>query len=218
MTMSAQWDQLRSSPLTLSAADSRVRMFPAQARARVLLAVARDCGISTLESSVKLSRAGASSKMSLAEQVDGLIPSCKDWQSLDMRRYRSRCQRSLSELRTCVDGSFSSPDELLPTATATATANQLSPSMAKSWGCRRLQELAGLLPTPSASSYGTQRGGAAGRVGKERPSLSTMARHGTLPTQTSNATGATRRPLNPRFVEWMMGFPYEWVAAIAPRS
>jgi hypothetical protein len=40
------------------------------------------------------------------------------------------------------------------------------------------------LPTPSASSYGTNRGGAAGRTGKERPSLETMARKGLWPTPT----------------------------------
>lgn len=35
-----------------------------------------------------------------------------------------------------------------------------------------------LLPTPSASSYGTNQGGAAGRVGPVRESLDTMARNG----------------------------------------
>lgn len=43
-------------------------------------------------------------------------------------------------------------------------------------------DLSSLLPTPSASSYGTNQGGAAGRVGKVRPSLATMARHGLWPT------------------------------------
>lgn len=61
-------------------------------------------------------------------------------------------------------------------ATPTATANQLCPSMAKWKSC------AALLPTPSASSYGTNQGGAAGRVGKIRPSLETMARKALWPT------------------------------------
>jgi hypothetical protein len=39
-----------------------------------------------------------------------------------------------------------------------------------------------LLPTPAASSYGTNRGGAAGRTGKVRPSLATMAKNGMWPT------------------------------------
>lgn len=47
-----------------------------------------------------------------------------------------------------------------------------------------------LLPTPTAQSYGTNRGGAGGRVGKERPGLKTMARRGLIPTPTaSDATG-----------------------------
>ena len=43
-------------------------------------------------------------------------------------------------------------------------------------------ESGSLLPTPSASSYGTNQGGAAGRVGPVRPSLETMARHNLWPT------------------------------------
>lgn len=42
-----------------------------------------------------------------------------------------------------------------------------------------------LLPTPSASSYGTNQGGAAGRTGKARPSLETMAKKNLWPTPTA---------------------------------
>lgn len=52
-----------------------------------------------------------------------------------------------------------------------------------------------LLPTPSASSYGTNRGGAAGRNGKERPSLETMARRNLWPTpKASDADKGIRTP------------------------
>jgi hypothetical protein len=61
-------------------------------------------------------------------------------------------------------------------ATPTWKANQLSPSMMKWPGC------AALLPTPTAQNYGTNQGGAAGRVGPVRPSLETMARHGLWPS------------------------------------
>lgn len=45
-------------------------------------------------------------------------------------------------------------------------------------------------PTPSASSYGSNKGGAAGRVGKERYSLETMARRNLWPTpRASDARG-----------------------------
>ena len=47
-----------------------------------------------------------------------------------------------------------------------------------------------LLPTPTASPSGSNKGGAATRVGKERPSLETMAKRGTLPTpRASDANG-----------------------------
>ncbi len=119
-------------------------------------------------------------------------------------------------------------------------------------------------PTPSASSYGSNKGGAAGRTGEERLSLQSMATRGQWPTpsvkgnynraglsprsgdglatavlraagkqwptpiasdatrgggqsQTSRAekTGAGLRnavegPLNPDWVELLMGFPQGW--------
>ena len=129
--------------------------------------------------------------------------------------------------------------------TPTSTANQLAPSMARhpsSWGV--------MLPTVTAQDYGTNQGGAAGRTGKVRPSLQTMARRGLLPTQAAiagepresghrrqiklkdlakhgllptvtavshkgshksrgkgNLTEELGGPLNPRFVEEMMGYP-----------
>lgn len=117
-------------------------------------------------------------------------------------------------------------------------------------------------PTPPASSYGADQGGAAGRVGPVRHSLESMARHAMWPTPTkSDGTGGPgssgraggdnlrtavakslyltptaspwdhgggggepqaevnaaqegeglpRGPLNPRWVEWLMGFPLGW--------
>jgi hypothetical protein len=96
------------------------------------------------------------------------------------------------------------------------------------------------LPTPSASSYGTNQGGGMGRVGPVRPSLETMARKNLWPTPTTNdhkgagyqkgdgdkrfltLPGAAREShgkphdsassgqLNPTWVEWLMGFPAGW--------
>lgn len=54
--------------------------------------------------------------------------------------------------------------------------------------------VSGLLPTPTASSYGSCRGGGAGRVGKWRKSLDGLGIK------------------NPTYREWMMGFPLEWTA------
>lgn len=52
------------------------------------------------------------------------------------------------------------------------------------------------LPTPTASLYGTNRGGAAGRTGKIRPSLESL-------------TGGPWIS----FREWMMGWPLGWTAS-----
>jgi site-specific DNA-cytosine methylase len=85
----------------------------------------------------------------------------------------------------------------------------------------------GLFPTPSASSYGSNRGGAAGRVGQARHSLESMARHGMWPSPTrSDGTGGPGRSdrrtggdnlrtavggrLSPDWTEWLMGMPVGW--------
>lgn len=89
-----------------------------------------------------------------------------------------------------------------------------------------------LLPTPSASRYGTSNNGDPGddRAGyrlKGKASLWTMARQGLLPTPTVcgnyNRKGASANSgdglatavggkLSPQFVEWMMGLPDDWTA------
>lgn len=90
-----------------------------------------------------------------------------------------------------------------------------------------------MLPTPSASAYGNNRGGGQGRVGPVRESLDTLAKKGRLskmlPTPLSSdckrgesgdraRDGGPSLPsavggrLNPRFVESMMMFPIGWTA------
>jgi len=91
---------------------------------------------------------------------------------------------------------------------------------------RTFGDASSLLPTPTASTYGSNVGGAAGRHGKARLSLESMARKGLLPTpcvsrktweKKGDETWAglgmvaeTEGRLSPRFVEWMMGFPDDW--------
>jgi hypothetical protein len=108
----------------------------------------------------------------------------------------------------------------LPTLT-TAPRNMFSPSMQK-WPAHRairarlptlmashpegLRDREGykLFPTLTATSYGTNRGGAAGRTGPVRQSLHGLA-------------GGS---LNPRWCEWFMGFPEDWTVlrSGSPRS
>jgi len=74
------------------------------------------------------------------------------------------------------------------------------------------QTKAAAWPTPSASSYGSNQGGAAGREGPVRPSLNTLGRE---------APGSC---LSAEWVEALMGFPPGWTsppasppAAVKPR-
>lgn len=122
--------------------------------------------------------------------------------------------------------------EAFPTPTASMmTAQDMEQARWSGNGGKR-PPYQGTFPTPSRVSYGTNQDGAAGRVGKVRESLETMARKGsweTFPTPTkSDGDGGTGKgpnaqgsenlrtsqggPLNPRFVEWLMGFPQEWLS------
>lgn len=123
---------------------------------------------------------------------------------------------------------------LLPTPTG--AGNEGSPSMQKWPAHRRLTTQLALLPTPTASSYGTNQGGAAGRVGKVRHNLEKTAQMaGLLPTPVARdhrhggpADSRKRQgspPLNEvahqsgltggvfiALREWMMGWPLGWSA------
>jgi hypothetical protein len=86
---------------------------------------------------------------------------------------------------------------LLPTPTT--RGNEMSPYMLKWPAHRNMKDLldrlarGDRLPTPTARLYGTNRGGAAGRNGKVRPSLKKL-------------TGGPWIT----FREWMMGWPIGW--------
>lgn len=218
--MSAQSAPQLCLPWISSAAGSRARISPARERALALLDAALASGLSLPGCSRKCTRDGSLSRMSPAARRSGSIKSWVGWNTKAGVAYRSRCRRAMSALLIGAKGS-------LLLATPTATGNQLSPSMSKWRGCRAIQEL----PTPTASSYGSNRVGAAGRVGPTRESLNTMVRHGRLPTPLArdfrgpsarrdpksgkalpSALGQSTRCLNPRFIEWMMGFPLGWTA------
>lgn len=118
-----------------------------------------------------------------------------------------------------------------PTATASSGTAGYSTESGRHSGTT-LTDAIRLYPTPAAQTYGTNQGGAAGRVGPARPSLETWAR--TYPTPA--ASNADRGPsgdveegryrhgrrlqdqayghgvLNPRFVEWLMGLPIGWTS------
>lgn len=99
------------------------------------------------------------------------------------------------------------------------------------WEPRISERGSGLLPTPSAQSYGTNQGGGAGRIGPVRESLARMAKTGHWPTPRSSPNENRQShpspsqldgshgkslaaevggQLNPDWVEWLMWWPIGW--------
>ncbi len=164
--MSNQLDLGISPPSTSSSGDFLVKIFQQPARARALLALGAAYGMSFTEWFTSLNRNGSSSKMLHLRQAVGSIPFVGDWNSSDMTRFQFLCRRSMLALRT-LDAAF-----LL-----------LRERSKRGHSGDGDQEEVELFPTPSACEYGTNQGGQAGRTGKVRPSLSTMARRGLWQTQ-----------------------------------
>ena len=174
-------------PLMFCAGDSPAKTSAAETTTQLdLLESVPVSGASTAGSSKRSSRRSSSSKTSHPVRVDG-CPTC-------------------GEICTCW-GTEPVPTRFLPPTsgrrfngdasswlpTLTAKGNLLSPSMQK-WAAHRRLRRCAMLPTLTASSYGSNMGGAAGRVGPLRPSLRSLA----------------GGPLNPRWCEWYQGFPVGW--------
>ena len=129
------------------------------------------------------------------------------------------------------DGSASS---LWPTATVQHRAGsaRYGTESGRKSGTTLTDAVKGLFPTPSAVSYGSNRGGAVGRVGPIRQSLQTpQSRDERGPTGTEGRLGsggrrsslsdatmprATAGRLNPQWVATLMGFPSTWLDTLSP--
>jgi hypothetical protein len=107
-------------------------------------------------------------------------------------------------------------------------------------GVKNLNEQVREWPTPAATPYGNNQGGAAGRVGPKRESLERMVwptpkaenwptattrdwkdgacadanvpTNGLLGRAVPRTTGSSRARLNPRWVAQLMGYPHDWLA------
>ena len=98
-------------------------------------------------------------------------------------------------------------------ATATATANQLAPSMKKHPGVRRW-----MMPTPTASDHIERESTSAEKVNPltgKSASPEWLAKRladpkGKSLPMTGNQTESQPGSLNPQWVEWLMGFPAGW--------
>ena len=103
-------------------------MSAALERARALVAAARACGLSSLVSSASSGPDGSLSRTSPAAPASGLMPWCKGWDSLGMKRYRSLSRPKTSERRTAARGSSWSRGEYpTPSASRSGTSNNGSP-------------------------------------------------------------------------------------------
>lgn len=174
------------SELTLFAEDSPAKTRRAQDVARALLEAARVSGASSLVSLPCFVRAGSLWKIQLAERRGGSTRSSVTWKSEAMRAYRFRCWQAISALPT-VERAFSS---LLPTPLASdAGRGGLSYTSHGSARSPKLRLALSLLPTLT-----TTRASYMQRRGKKYPMLS----------------GIAGGPLNPKWLEWFMGFPDGW--------
>lgn len=125
-----------------------------------------------------------------------------------MRRYRSRLRRAIAAHPTS-EHAFSSSlidGALLPTVTT------------------RDRPQKGRLPTLTATTYGSNQGGAASgpqRVSLRRlvpPLMTTRATYMRYPTKGGPVKvvmlpGMVDGPLSPRWLEWFMGFPDGWLTS-----
>lgn len=84
------------------------------------------------------------------------------------------------------------------TCTCLDTIPMLTVFLPSTWEPLTRERGSSLLPTPSACSYGSNQGGAAGRTGKVRASLQTMAARGLLATPTAHNAKETGAPAEMR--------------------
>jgi len=157
------------------------------------------------------------------------------WCTVTWKRWATPWGQSLSKPRASVHGSSETDFGLSPAMTATnARGNAYTYSRGDKMKPRlSLVGKVRLLPALTATSYGSNRGGAAGRTGKVRYSLPALIardartaaarpkprQRGTLPLicQIADMQGSNTGGLNPPWTAWFMGYPVEW-AQCAPSA
>ena len=179
----------KKDPLTWSAEDSHVRTSAAQDAVLGSWVSEAVSGRRWPESSELFVRSGSLRKMFRPYAVEGLPWSFKI--SARSGMMRNGTVSPLPPLVRLTDG-IGSGSSLI--ATPTATANQLCPSMQKHPGCRAMW------PTPQASDHIQKR------------TSKSWAAKGAINQSLANPeiTGVTGGKLNPRWIEWLMGYPDGW--------
>ena len=213
-----------------SAVVSHAKMSPGQARAPDLLESGPVSGSNSAESSASSSLKVSSLKTSRAGSADGCVRCGTICTLSATERAPSRFLPPTSGLPIFESASSSSPwatpaaRSPWPTPSVCGNYNRAGASPTSGDGLETAVKVSAW-PTPSASSYGSNRGGAAGRVGPERPSLETLARWASPRAKDADAGADTPSPnregseslrtqagakLNPAWVESLMGFPPGW--------
>lgn len=199
------------------------------------------CGSPRGKSSATRARGRSCSKTSEASTAPASDPFSERLPTAGgLRNGRISVRPTLARLTSATDSSLS----LWPTATATDSkasgAAGYSTDSGRHSGTTLTDAAVRLWPTPTAQTYGTNQGGAAGRVGPVRESLETLARHWATPTArdwrsevatqspehspplgrqvlqietggpSGSASTGSARQLCVRFVEALMGFPIGW--------
>ncbi len=169
-------------------------------------------------------RNGSWWRMLQAGPAVGSAGSCPSWNSLVMRAYRSRLRQLIAERRTCADES-----SLLPTPMANDRSGWNQGGGSGRLGRQRrpsLKRMAskGLWPTPTVSGNYNRKGasqnsgdGLATAVAKRWPTprASDARRAAMEQGHSSDRHRVTPGgPLNPTWVEWLMGFPLGWTVSL----
>lgn len=204
-----------SRTLSLFVGDSPVRTSQAPATEEGSVGSAPGSGTGSRGTLSARARAGSSSKTSRAAPADGSQRSATPWPAWAIVHApwglpQATLERCIVAVASSWLPTLLASDEkrgsasvtlraavlaLLPTLTT--ARNILSPAMQK-WPAHRR-----MLPTMTATSYGSNQGEAAGREGQEpRPSL----------------RGLAGGSLNPTWCEWFMGFPEGWTELDAEAS
>jgi hypothetical protein len=209
---------------TFSTADFPARTSALQAMEQAWAESVADYFLRSRDSLAKYDHASSSWKMCLPFGAEGPTLSADDWPSSGMTVAGECFPLSTWERRTSEsDGGY------WPTATATDSKSSRNATVknrqVEGHSGVTLTDFVTLFPTPSATSYGTNKGGGSGRVGPARPGLEPMARHNLWPTPTTRdrvrspefRDGRTLSPseetggrLNPTWVEWLQAYPLGW--------
>lgn len=218
---------------TLSREDSPAKtLAPRTPAPRGLMAQGADSCSKCSESSERLDQIGSSLRTHLCSALEAQTGYSMNWKDKGTPSGRSWWVLGMSLHPT--DGTESG---LLPTPNTPTGGRRVSKNAEWKGTTAYLDgkkqqvgletALLGHLPTPSAAEYGSNQGGAAGRVGKKRASLRYML----TPTSTANLNSpsmdkwAGARALRAlmkslgvggtvalaRIYQWMMGYPRGWL-------